>query len=77
MATRLRRGGVRSRYRVVEPVFGQIKSALGFTRFFLRGLGKVAAEWGLVSTAHNLRKLIAARSQPLRLPDVGLRFRTA
>lgn len=65
MAVRLRRAGFRSRYRlrkvVVEPVFGQIKSALGFTRFLLRGLWKVAAEWGLVSTAHNLRKLAAAR----------------
>jgi IS5 family transposase len=65
MAARLRRAGHRSRYRlrkiVVEPVFGQIKSALGFARFLLRGLAKVTGEWALASTAHNLRKLIAAR----------------
>jgi len=65
MAARLRRGAHRSRYRLrkvtVEPVFGQIKAALGFARFLLRGLWKVTAEWGLVSTAHNLRKLAAAR----------------
>jgi hypothetical protein len=65
MAERLRRGAHRTRYRLrkitVEPVFGQIKAALGFTRFLLRGLWKVSAEWGLVSTAHNLRKLAAAR----------------
>jgi len=65
MATRLARAGYRSRYRlrkvVVEPVFGQIKNVLGFTRFSLRGLWKVAGEWSLVSTAHNLRKLAAAQ----------------
>jgi transposase len=64
MAARLRRGAHRSRYRlrkvVVEPVFGQIKNVLGFTRFLLRGLRKVAGEWSLVSIAHNLRKLAAA-----------------
>jgi hypothetical protein len=41
-------------------VFGQIKSALGFTRFLLRGLEKVQHEWGLVCLASNLRKLAAA-----------------
>jgi hypothetical protein len=65
MATRIARAAYRSRYRlrkvVAEPVFGQIKSALGFTRFLLRGLWKVTGEWCLVSTAHNLRKLAAAQ----------------
>ncbi len=64
MATRLKRGGRRSRYRLrkvtVEPVFGQTKEARGFRRFLLRGLDKVAHEWGLVCTAHNLTKLAAA-----------------
>ncbi|MEZ5990522.1 MAG: IS1182 family transposase [Planctomycetota bacterium] len=62
MAARLRRGGFRSRYRLrkqtVEPVFGQIKEARCFRRFHLRGLWKVAQEWLLVCTAHNLGKLI-------------------
>jgi transposase len=62
MRLRLMRGGYRSRYRlrkqVVEPVFGQIKAALGFTRFLMRGLAKVQHEWRLVCTAHNLRKLM-------------------
>ena len=65
MTARLRRGGHRSRYRLrkqtVEPVFGQIKEALGFRRFFLRGLACVAEEWRLICAAHNLRKLILAR----------------
>jgi hypothetical protein len=46
---------------VVEPVFGQVKNALGFTRFMLRGLWKVTGEWSLVPTAHNLGKLAATR----------------
>ena len=64
MATRLKRGGRRSRYRLrkitVEPVFGQTKEGRGFRQFLLRGLDKVAPEWGLVCTAHNLTKLAAA-----------------
>lgn len=64
MRRRLKRAGHRSRYRlrkqVVEPVFGQIKAALGFRQFLLRGLAKVRLEWAMVLTAHNLRKLAAA-----------------
>ena len=65
MAHRLRLAGFRSRYRLrkqtVEPVFGQIKSALGFRGFLLRGLTRVVEEWRLICTAHNLRKLVLAR----------------
>jgi transposase len=64
MITRLRRAGHRSRYRlrkqVVEPVFGQIKQARGFRQFLLRGIEKVKAEWAMICTAHNLRKLALA-----------------
>lgn len=64
MATKLRRAGRRSRYRlrkqIVEPVFGQIKAARGFQQFFLRGLGKVREEWAMICTAHNLLKLARA-----------------
>jgi transposase len=64
MRRKLMRAARRSRYRlrkqVVEPVFGQIKQARGFRQFLLRGLQKVAAEWSLVCTAHNLLKLAAA-----------------
>jgi transposase len=42
---------------LVEPVFGQIKGAMGFRRFSLRGLGKVGSEWGIVCLCHNLLKL--------------------
>ena len=44
----------------VEPVFGQIKQAMGFRQFLLRGLAKVKAEWQLVCLAHNLLKLVRA-----------------
>ena len=66
MAAKLRRAGRRSRYRLrkqtVEPVIGQIKHARGFRQFLLRGFLKVAAEWALVCTAHNLTKLVTART---------------
>lgn len=43
----------------VETVFGHLKHNQGFRRFHLRGLEKVKTEWGLVSIAHNLRKMAA------------------
>jgi transposase len=64
MRATLKRAGHRSRYRlrkqIVEPVFGQIKQARGFRQFLLRGTDKVAAEWALICTAHNLNKLVSA-----------------
>lgn len=48
---------------IVEPVFGQIKGAMGFRRFSLRGLLKVPSEWAIVSTCHNLLKLFRARDR--------------
>ena len=43
----------------VEPVFGIVKSAIGFRSFLLRGLAKVGGEWNLVFTAYNLKHLHA------------------
>ena len=45
------------RWVTVEPVFGQIKRAMGFREFSMRGTGKAQGEWKLVCTAHNLLKL--------------------
>jgi transposase len=42
-----------------EPVFGIIKSALGFRQFLLRGLDNVRGEWNLVSMAYNVKRLFA------------------
>lgn len=45
------------RQQTVEPVFGIIKSVLGFRSFSLRGLDKVAGEWDLVALAYNCKRL--------------------
>jgi hypothetical protein len=42
-----------------EPVFGIIKSALGFRQFLLRGLDKVRGEWNLVTMAYNMKRLFS------------------
>jgi hypothetical protein len=39
------------RKHTAEPVFGIIKSVLGFRQFLLRGLDKVRGEWNLVTLA--------------------------
>ena len=61
MRYRLKTPAGRAKYRLrqqtVEPVFGIIKSVMGFRRFLLRGLAKVRLEWTLVSTAYNLKRL--------------------
>lgn len=45
------------RQQTVEPVFGIIKSVLGFRGFLLRGVEKVRLKWTLVSLAYNLKRL--------------------
>jgi transposase len=45
------------RQQTVEPVFGIIKSVLGFRQFRLRGHAKVSLEWTLVCLAYNLKRL--------------------
>jgi hypothetical protein len=42
-----------------EPVFGIIKSALGFRQFLLRGLENVRGEWSLVTMAWNIKRIFA------------------
>jgi transposase len=42
-----------------EPVFGIIKSVLGFRQFLLRGLDQVRGEWNLVTMAWNLKRMFA------------------
>lgn len=47
----------KKRKETVEPVFGIIKSVLGFRQFLLRGLEKVNLEWDLVTLAYNFKRL--------------------
>jgi transposase len=47
----------KQRKAIVEPVFGWIKSVLGFRSFSMRGLEKVSGEWSLVCLALNLKRM--------------------
>ena len=49
------------RKQTVEPVFGIIKSVMGFRQFMLRGLEKVGHEWTLVCLAWNLKRMALLR----------------
>jgi hypothetical protein len=42
-----------------EPVFGTIKSAMGFRQFLLRGLPHVRGEWNLVTMSWNIKRMFA------------------
>jgi len=51
------------RKQTVEPVFGIIKSVLGFRQFLMRGLVNVQTEWTLVCLAWNLKRMAILRPQ--------------
>jgi len=61
MASRLKTQAGRAVYKkrkeTVEPVFGIIKTVLGFRGFLLRGLDKVSIEWDLTTAAYNFKRL--------------------
>ena len=65
MAHRLRTRAGRAAYalrkQTVEPVFGIIKSVMGFRQFSLRGLKKVTGEWNLVCLAWNVKRMAVLR----------------
>jgi hypothetical protein len=42
---------------IVEPVFGNLRHALGLDRFTLRGIQKVNVQWKLYAMVHNLFKI--------------------
>ena len=45
-----------------EPVFGIIKSALGFRQFLMRGLEYVQGEWSLVTMAWNVKRTFTLKA---------------
>jgi hypothetical protein len=61
MAAKLQSDEGKTAYRrrkwIAKPPNGWIKSVLGFRQFSLRGLHRVQAEWKLVCTAMNLRRM--------------------
>lgn len=61
MKTKTGRALYALRKQTVEPVFGIIKSVMGFRQFSLRGLKKVSGEWTLVCLAWNLKRMAVLR----------------
>jgi transposase len=49
------------RKQTVEPVFGIIKSVMGFRQFMMRGLEQVGHEWTRVCLAWNLKRMAVLR----------------
>ncbi|MGC1587758.1 MAG: IS1182 family transposase [Rhodomicrobium sp.] len=50
------------RKQIPEPVFGIVKSVLGFRQFLLRGLDKVKGEWSLMTMAWNLKRMFVLKT---------------
>jgi transposase/IS5 family transposase len=67
MTHRLKTGAGKAAYAqrksTVEPVFGIIKSVMGFRQFLTRGLVNVQGEWTLVCLAWNLKRMAVWRPQ--------------
>ncbi len=63
LKTRAGRAAYALRKQTVEPVFGIIKSVMGFRQFLLRGLENVQNEWTLVCLAWNLKRMAVLRPQ--------------
>lgn len=74
MRHRLRTAEGKAKYalrkQTVEPVFGIIKSVMGFRQFLLRGRAKVSLEWTLVTLAYNFKRLFRL-VQAARAPAPG------
>jgi transposase len=72
MRFKLRQPDARQRYArrkaIVEPVFGQLKEARGFTTLSLRGLTRAAGEYLLACLAHNFGKLLRVCPIPSPVP---------
>lgn len=63
LKTRAGRAAYALRKQTVEPVFGIIKSVMGFRQFLLRGLDNVRNEWALVCLAWNFKRMAVLRPQ--------------
>ena len=57
LTTRAGRDLYALRKQIPEPVFGIIKSVMGFRQFLLRGIDMVRGEWSLVTMAWNVKRL--------------------
>lgn len=59
---------LRRRSEIIERLFGQTKGNDGFRRWTFCGKEKVAAQWTMICTAINLRRIIAALQTGMLLP---------
>jgi hypothetical protein len=63
MAYRLRTPRGKERYglrkQTPEPVFGIIKSVMGYRQCLLRGLKNLKGEWNLVTMSWNIKRMFA------------------
>jgi hypothetical protein len=64
----------RPQYEATQAAY---KSAMGFTRFHLRGLANLAMEWLLVALAYNCRAPIRQAARPALLAIRGSQTRCA
>jgi hypothetical protein len=51
---------LKRRSEIIERLFGQVKGNDGFRRWTFRGCQKVQAQWTMICTAINLRRIMAA-----------------
>jgi transposase len=58
--TKVGKARYKLRSQTVEPVFGQIKAAMGIYGFLRHGIDAVRSEWKLICACHNLMKLFRA-----------------
>ena len=66
LKTRAGRAAYALRKQTVEPVFGIIKSVLGFRQFLLRGLANARNEWTLVCLAWNFKRMATLHSKSVQ-----------
>jgi hypothetical protein len=71
LKTKAGRAAYALRKQTVEPVFGIIKSVMGFRQFLLRGLEKVTGEWSLVCLAWNIKRMAVLRRNWAGSPKMG------
>jgi hypothetical protein len=50
---------LKRRSEIIERLFGQVKGNDGFRRWTFRGQAKVQAQWAMICTAVNLRRILA------------------
>jgi transposase len=66
LKTRAGRAAYALRKQTVEPVFGIIKSVLGFRQFLLRGLANARNEWTLMCLAWNFKRMATLHSKSVQ-----------